>query len=206
MVATTEHMFEAMAMGPAPAASAPSASALSCGGADSLAGLVRMVRGLAPAADSAEQIDQIRLLEQLASAVAAASARVTAAFATSRRAERVAAGAPAERAGEDVAAQVGLAKGISPFSARRYVGWASVLVAELPETLTALTEGTTTEWRAMIVARETGWLSLEHRAEIDRELAPTLGSLGNRRGGRGQGRSLPARPGRLRRSNPGRRG
>jgi hypothetical protein len=33
----------------------------------------------------------------------------------------------------------------------------------------------------MVVARETAWLSSEHRRSVDRELAPQLGDLGNRK-------------------------
>jgi hypothetical protein len=44
-----------------------------------------------------------------------------------------------------------------------------------------LVHGRTTEFRAMLVARETGWVSQEHRAQIDEEIAPRLGQLGDRR-------------------------
>jgi hypothetical protein len=73
-----------------------------------------------------------------------------------------------------------LARRCSPFLARRYVGWAKILTAELPNTLAALQAGATTEWRAMLVARETGWLSREHRAQVDAELAARFEELGDR--------------------------
>ena len=73
-----------------------------------------------------------------------------------------------------MAAQVGLARRESPTRARRYLGWAQVLAAELPQTLAALRRGDTTEWRAMLVARETGWLSAEHRCLVDAALARRL--------------------------------
>lgn len=131
-------------------------------------------------ADDAERIDQIRALEELKAAVAAAQARVTVAFAASQEAAQVAGGAHGSDVGRGVASQVALAKRESPARARRYVGWAEVLVGELPRTLEALRRGETTEWRAMIVARETGWLSAPHRATVDDELAGQLESLGDR--------------------------
>ena len=87
----------------------------------------------------------------------------------------------AERAERGIPEQLALARRCSPFQARRYLGWARILTTELPATLAALQAGVTTEWRAMIVARETAWLSREHRAIVDRELAPRLETLGDRR-------------------------
>ncbi len=136
---------------------------------------------MTPAADDGELIDRIRLLEEIKGAVAAAQATQTAAFTTSQRAEQRAAGVPQERVGRGIAAQVALAKRESPYRAQRYVGWASILVSELPGTLAQLRHGRTTEWRAMLVARETAWLSREHRREIDADLAPLLPRLGDRR-------------------------
>lgn len=134
-----------------------------------------------PGVDDYTRVDRIRALEELKSAAAAAQARETAAFAASQRAEQQAAGVAAQRVGRGIAAQVGLARRVSPFHAARYVGWATILTSELPGTFAALPGGRVGEWRAMIVARETGWLSREHRAQVDRELAPRLEQLGDRR-------------------------
>jgi hypothetical protein len=128
----------------------------------------------------AERIDRIRLLEQLKAAAAAAQARETAAFAASQRAQQRVVGLPAKQVGMGIAAQVGLAKRMSPFHARRYTGWAQILITELPATYAALAQGRITEWRAMIVARETAWLTREQRAIVDAELAPRLEALGDR--------------------------
>ncbi len=132
------------------------------------------------AANDGVRVDRIRALEELKSAVAAAQARETAAFAASQRIEQAAAGVPGEQVGRGIAAQVGLAGRISPFHAQRYVGWATVLTRELPGTFTALQAGRCNEWRAMIVARETAWLSKQHRAAVDRDLAARLEQLGDR--------------------------
>lgn len=146
------------------------------------------LRSMAPAlarldqeVDQAERIDRIRLLEELEAAVAAARAVETAAFVTEERAVHADAGVPGARVGQGVAAQVGLARRISPHRAAKYVGWAMILTAELPETFAALQAGRISEWRALLVAKETIWLSREHRAIVDSELAPRLDQLGDRK-------------------------
>ena len=131
--------------------------------------------------DDATRIDRIRLLEELKAAAAAAQAKETAAFAASQRAAQAAAGVPKTQLGRGVATQVGLARRISPHAAARYVGWASILTRDLPRTFEALRSGRTNEWRALLVARETVFLSAEHRAIVDEELAPRLEQLGDKR-------------------------
>jgi hypothetical protein len=150
-------------------------------GAAALTGLIRTLRDLDTDADDAVLIDQIRLLEELKSVAAAVQARVTAEFAASQRQAQLDAGVPAERAERGIAAQIGLARRLSHFQARRYLGWAKILTTELPATFAELEAGKTTEWRAMLLARETAWLSREHRAQVDAELAPQLEALGDKR-------------------------
>ncbi len=130
--------------------------------------------------DDTERIDRIRLLEELKAAAAAAQAKEAAAFAASQKRIQVAGGVPPKDAGKGIASQVALAKRESPARGRRYVGWATILTTELPETFAELQAGRITEWRAQIVARETGWLAADHRSVIDRELAPRLEQLGDR--------------------------
>ncbi|HJQ42311.1 MAG TPA: DUF222 domain-containing protein, partial [Jatrophihabitantaceae bacterium] len=142
--------------------------------------MVRALGQLTPDVEDAERIDRIGLLTELESAAAAARASETARFAASQRAQQAAAGVPAERVGRGVAAQVGLAMRCSPNRAQKYVGWAMTLTRELPHTFAALQAGAISEWRAVIVARETIWLSREDRAQVDAELAPSLESLGDR--------------------------
>ncbi len=146
-----------------------------------LSGLVSTLAALDQSVDDRVRVDRIRLLEELKAAAAAAQARESAAFADSQRAAQLADGVPAERASRGVAAQVALARRVSPYRAQRELGWARILTAELPATFAALQAGQTTEWRAMIIARETGWLSREHRAQLDAQLAPDLPRLGDRR-------------------------
>ncbi|MFW5471172.1 HNH endonuclease, partial [Knoellia sp. CPCC 206435] len=61
-----------------------------------------------------------------------------------------------------------------------HVGVAKALVTELPMTMAALERGEISERRATIVVRETACLSRERRGEVDRRLAATIGSLGDK--------------------------
>lgn len=149
-------------------------------GTAELAALVPAVGALTPATDDAERIDRIRILEQLRSAVAAAQLAETAWFVASQRQAQKAAGVPAERVGRGITHQVALARRISPYQANRFVQAATILTTELPHTMRELATGRTSEWRATIVARETAWLAREHRATVDRALAPRLEHLGDR--------------------------
>ena len=145
-----------------------------------LRGLIGPLASLDQDVDDSLLIDRIRALEDLKNAIAAAQAKDTAAFAASQRQAQRDAGVPEERVGRGVAAQVGLACRVSPWQAQRYTGWSTVLSTELPATFAALQAGQVTEWRAMLVARETLFLSREHRAQVDAELAPQLESFGDR--------------------------
>lgn len=139
------------------------------------------VAGLDQDVPDAVRIDRIRSLEELRSTVAAAQAVETAAFAASQRAAQIAKGVPADRAARGVSAQVGLARRVSPHEAARYVGQASILTSELPQTFARVRSGQVPEWRALLVARQTAWLSAEDRALADAEVAPQLPRLGNQR-------------------------
>jgi hypothetical protein len=133
------------------------------------------------AATDSVLVDQIRLLEEIRAAATAAQAVTTAAFVASQRAQQAALGVPAERTGRGVAAQVGLARRMSPFQAARYVGQVVILTSELPATFACLASGLVPEWRALQVAQQTAWLSRENRLIVDAEVAPQLEHLGNRR-------------------------
>lgn len=146
-----------------------------------LAAVVPALAVLPDGVDDAERVDRIRLLTELEGAVAAARAVEVARFAASQRAAQAVAGVPAAQVGRGVAGQVALAMRCSPARAQKYVGWCGVLTSELASTFAALQRGALTEWRAMIVAKETIWLSREHRAHVDGLLAPKLESLGDRR-------------------------
>lgn len=150
-------------------------------GPDQLRAIVRAMADTDTSVADAALIDEIRLLEELKSAAAAAQAKVTAAFVASQRAKQTAAGVKPERVGRGIAAQVALAKRCSPAFAQRYVGLAMILTGELPATFAALTAGHTSEWRALLVARETAWLSRADRTAVDAEIGPQLERLGDRK-------------------------
>ena len=146
-----------------------------------LQSLVDALRTVPVARDDDSRLDQIRLLEQLRSVSAAVQARVTAAFVASQRDAQRAKGVPESRVGRGIPAQVALARRISPFRAARYVNWVMTATGELPGTFSALERGETSEWRAILVARETTFLSREDRLAVDREVATRLAGWGDRR-------------------------
>jgi hypothetical protein len=121
--------------------------------------------------DDAERIDLLRALEEHKCAAEAAQAVLTAGFDRSQRDAEAAVGVPAERRGRAVAAQVALARRVSPHRGRQLVGLALVLREEMPHTLAAFRAGRITEWRATLLARETTCLTREDRAEVDRRVA-----------------------------------
>ena len=69
---------------------------------------------------------------------------------------------------------------MSPHQATRYTGQAIILTTELPACFAQLAAGVVPEWRILQIAQQTAWLSREHRALVDNELAPQLERLGNR--------------------------
>ncbi len=130
------------------------------------------------ASADAALVDQIRSLEELKSAAAAAQARVTARFAASQRATQRAAGMSAADVGKGIGAQVALARRDSRAQGSRHLGVAEALCKEMPHTLAALEAGQISEWRATLVVRETACLTVEHRRQVDAELAAHPGGMG----------------------------
>jgi hypothetical protein len=160
----------------APVRARPGRAAVTWSVADVLA-LATSLADLDRAVDDGTRIDRIRALEVLKAAAAAAQARDANDLDASQRALHAAAGIPAAERGRGVAAQVALARRESPHRGDRHLGLAKALVQEMPHTLSALTEGRISEWRATILARETAVLTREHRGAVDRELAGTRTAL-----------------------------
>jgi len=131
---------------------------------DDLAGLERDL-------SDAQRVDVIRALEELKGAAAAAQARAITDFDASQRAAQRDAGEPERRVGRGIGSQVALARRDSPYRGDQHLGFAKALVSEMPHTLALLTRGVLSEWRATLLVRETGYLTREHRAVIDAELA-----------------------------------
>ncbi len=125
-----------------------------------------------PDLSDAERIELIRALEELACAAAAKQSATTAEFDESQRAEQAARGVPAARQGRGVAAQVALARRESPHRGQQHVELARILRrGELPHARIAFRAGRITEWKVMLLARETACLSLADRHAVDAELA-----------------------------------
>jgi hypothetical protein len=143
---------------------------------------VRLALGqMCPAGDEAEAIDRIRALEQLKAACAAAQVRETAALDTRRRTDEAARGIPAEKRCRGLAAEIGLARGVSPHQGSRLLKLARNLAGDLPHTLAALSDGTICEDRAGVVHRETAWLPTgQGRRFVDTALSDRLPVLGAR--------------------------
>lgn len=135
----------------------------------------------------AECLDVVTLLEATKGAAAALQAHATTRFVEQRDADARGACERGDISRREAScrrsatrAEVALARRCSPGQADRHVGAATTLVHDLPQTLSALTAGKISEWRATIVVRETTCLSPAHRAEVDRRLAPYLTTLGDR--------------------------
>jgi hypothetical protein len=130
-----------------------------------------------PAVDDVGRIDRIRALETVKGALAAAQARETVAFQTSQLEAQRRTGVPERLLGRGIGEQVALARRESPHRQHRLCGLAKALVHEMPQTMSALTRGEISEWRATLMVQETACLSREHRRVVDAELASRLASM-----------------------------
>ena len=175
-----EHMFETVNAVPLP----PEGR----GGVLDPAGLSDWVERLSADLDSASSLDDagrvaaIRALERLACVTTAAQAQLSVELDVSQRQQAVA-GVPAARQGRGVAAQVALARRESPNRGQRHLSLAKVVAAELPATWRAWRGGQITEWKATLIARETGCLSLADRLAVDAAVAgdpERLAAMGER--------------------------
>ena len=131
----------------------------------------------------AGRVELIGALEDLANASRACQAVVTAELDTSQRAEQARAGVAVGQQGRGVAAQVALARRESPHRGGQHLGLARVLTREMPHTLAAFRQGRVSEWRTMLMARETACLELAERRAVDAEVAgapAAFAALGDR--------------------------
>lgn len=122
-------------------------------------------------------------LESLKHTAAAVQARAAVALDAAVRRSEAAAGVPAKRQGAATPSLLARARRESPHQARRLLAAARAWTAEMPHTWSALCAGELSEYRATILVTETAALSLEHRAEVDRQVAGDrmrLETLGNR--------------------------
>jgi hypothetical protein len=121
--------------------------------------------------DDAGRVEVLGALEQLVCVATAAQARLAADLDASQRALQAERGVPKAQQGRGVALQVALARRESHHRGQRHLGLAKIVQAELPHTWAAWRAGRITEWKATLIARETGCLSRHDRARVDEEVA-----------------------------------
>src|SRR5690625_2657155 len=123
----------------------------------------------------ADKIDQLQALERAKRALAAVQAEVTNAFVAQRQAAETDARVPTSLQLKGIEAEVGLARGESPYVGAALTHTATALCTVLPNTMAALAEGRVSEYHARIVAEQTNHLTDAHRREIDAAIAHRLG-------------------------------
>jgi hypothetical protein len=116
-----------------------------------------------------ELVDAIRALEDLKAQACATQARLTRELDARVRERHEHQRVRSTERGRDVAALVAFARRESPARGARFAGFARAL-EELPQAGAAMAAGHLSEWRAMLVARETACLSVQDRAVVDREV------------------------------------
>lgn len=134
--------------------------------------------------DPAEVIALVAELETLKSTASAVQAEASVAYDASRRTAEAERGVPARRQGRGVASEVALARKESAHRGQVLLGFAKIACHEMPHLMSRLKDGTLSEFRAMLVLRETACLTAEHRSFVDEELCAdpaSLEGLGTRR-------------------------
>lgn len=119
--------------------------------------------------DECGLVDAIRSLEELKARASAAQARLARELDAQVRDRHRSRGVPSAQRGRDVAGLVGFARRESPSRASRFLGLARALV-DLPHTEAAMRAGALSEWRAVLVARETACLVPADRARVDEQI------------------------------------
>ncbi len=116
------------------------------------------------------RVDLIAEAEKLKSALCALQAELTVDLDASVRSRDARQGVRPERRGRGVTAQVALARQESPARGAVLLGLAKDLATDLSCTHAALREGRINEYRAQVVAKETGCLTRTDRALVDEEV------------------------------------
>lgn len=131
-------------------------------------------------APEAELIDQLSAMERLKAGLAAAQVRVTATLAVARSRAEATRGIPASKRCRGLATEITLARRESPHRGGLHYGMSMALVHEMPHTRAALARGDISEFKAMLIVKETAVLTREHRRKVDAELAGRLAQVGDR--------------------------
>jgi hypothetical protein len=122
-------------------------------------------------------IDLIGELERLKSAVCAAQADAAVAYDAARRSAESVQGVSSRRQGRGVAAEIALARRESPHRGQMLLGLGKILHHEMPHTRARLADGTLSEFRAILLVRETACLTTEQRSFVDEELCADPAAL-----------------------------
>jgi predicted hotdog family 3-hydroxylacyl-ACP dehydratase len=117
-----------------------------------------------------ELIDHLRALEDAKASICAAQATLSIHLDTTVRARHEQARIPTSRQGRDVAGLIAYARRESPAKGSKLLGFAHALT-EQPHTHAAMRAGVLSEWRAMLITRETACLTREDRALVDAEIS-----------------------------------
>ncbi|GAA2041269.1 HNH endonuclease signature motif containing protein [Yaniella flava] len=136
---------------------------------------------LPPAGTEADNIDRIQCMERAKRALSAVQAKATHRFVEQRQAQETANNIPTSMQIKGIEAEVGLARGESPFVGAGLTHTATALCTVLPHTLAALEAGEVSEYHARIVAEQTNHLSDAHRRAIDAAIATKLGHASSSR-------------------------
>ncbi|GGR52144.1 hypothetical protein J2S40_000631 [Nocardioides luteus] len=134
----------------------------------------QLLTGPPPGVSEAELIDWISGLENLKCRAEAIQAEAAVRLDEATRARHVDAGVPARKVGDGVAAQIALARRVSPVKGAKLLGLAKILITEMPYTYALMKAGLFSQWQATILARETACLSLEDRRIVDHELCARM--------------------------------
>ena len=133
------------------------------------------------ARSEAGALDDVQLAEQLKSSLSAFQARRTAQLQRLRHEAEKARGIPAARRGKGLAAEVALARGDSPARGTQHLRVATMLTQDMPNTLTALSDGRIREEHAQGITKETEWLTPHKRRTVDASIANTFEGNGPRK-------------------------
>jgi len=131
-----------------------------------------------------ERIDLLRALEELKCSVEAAQSQISVDLDESRCSEARARGARPDEVGRGVAAEIALARRVSPTRATHQLAVDRALVIDMPHAFVAMRRGKLSWWRASLLARETSCLTAADRRQVDAELCADvekLESFGDRR-------------------------
>ena len=148
---------------------------------DKVQEFVTFLASLPPAGSEAENIDWIHSVERAKRALSAVQAKATHGFVEQRHTQEAAANIPTSMQIKGIEAEVGLARGESPFVGAGLTHTATALCTVLPNTLAALETGQVSEYHTRIVAEQTNHLSDAHRREIDEAIKDTLGQCSSTR-------------------------